>query len=385
MVDRQDLLLDVVHRLGVTAELDEDRLVQRVGDDAQHLLAHGGAEEEVLALGRDGVDDALHVRPEAHVEHAVGLVEHQRVDLVEQDVPLAQHVEQAAGRGDQKVDALADLPGLRIVGDAAEDGDDGAAAVRAERLADLFDLPAELAGGSDDEGGRVGRAAVGDGRACHALQDGQDESGRLAGTGLRRAHHVVSCEDARDGLFLDGSRRVVAHGGDAGEQVAGEAELGELGQVDHGSGTGGARGVRALLVALVDALAAATVAARAAAPVAVAAGTVAAGAVPRDGRDARAGPVEAGAQTARLCAARWRARSRARVAPGEAACACWRRGRPARRRRRRGRGAARRRFWPSPLCGCSLRAVVGSLTGFTDFSLPRRPLTAQHVAIRGRA
>ena len=202
-------------------------LVQRVRDDAEHLLAHGGAEEEVLALGRDGVDDALHVRPEAHVEHAVGLVEHERVDLVEQDVALAQHVEQAAGRGDEQVDALADLLGLRVVGNAAEHGDDRAAAVGAQRLADLFDLPAELARRGDDEGGRVGRAAVGDGRACHALQDGQDESGRLAGTGLRRAHHVAPGEDARDGLLLDGSRRFVAHGGDAGEQLAAEAECRE--------------------------------------------------------------------------------------------------------------------------------------------------------------
>ena len=110
VVDGQDALLDVVDRLGAAAELDEDRLVQRVVDDAEHGLAHRRGEEQVLALCRDGVDDALHVRPEAHVEHAVGLVQDERVDLVQQDVTLAEHVEQAAWRGDQQVDALADAP-----------------------------------------------------------------------------------------------------------------------------------------------------------------------------------------------------------------------------------------------------------------------------------
>ena len=60
--------------------------------------------------------------------------------LVEQDVALAQHVEQAAGRGDQQIDAAAHLLRLRVVGHAAEDGDDAAAAVGGERLADLLDL-----------------------------------------------------------------------------------------------------------------------------------------------------------------------------------------------------------------------------------------------------
>ena len=164
MVDRQDPLLDVVDRLGAAAELDEDGVVERVGDDAEHGLAHGGREEEVLPLGGDGVDDALHVRPEAHVEHAVGLVEHERVDLVQQDVALAEHVEQAARGRDQQVDALADALGLRVVGDAAEDGDDAAAAVGGQRLADLLDLAAQLAGRGDDEGGRMRLLAVDDHR-----------------------------------------------------------------------------------------------------------------------------------------------------------------------------------------------------------------------------
>ena len=156
--------------------------------------------------GGDGVDDALHVRPEAHVEHAVGLVEHERVDLVQQDVALAEHVEQAAGGGDQEVDALADALGLRVVRDAAEDGDDAAAAVGGQRLADLLDLAAQLAGRGDDEGRRMRLLAVDDHRLAHVLEDGQHEGGRLAGARLGAAHDVAAGEHARDGMLLDRRR-----------------------------------------------------------------------------------------------------------------------------------------------------------------------------------
>ena len=49
--------------------------------------------------------DAADVLDEAHVEHAVGFVEHEELDVAELDVALAHQVEQAARRGDQDVDA----------------------------------------------------------------------------------------------------------------------------------------------------------------------------------------------------------------------------------------------------------------------------------------
>ena len=255
-------------------------IVEGVGDDAEHGLAHGRGEEEVLPLGGNGVDDALHVRPEAHVEHAVGLVEHERVDLVQQDVALAEHVEQAARGRDQQVDALADALGLRVVGNAAEDGDDAAAAVGGQRLADLLDLAAELAGGGDDEGGRMRLLAVDDHRRRHVLEDGQHEGGRLAGARLGAAHDVAAGEHARDGVLLDRRRVHIAHGGDAGEQLAFEAERGERRDLDLGGRTGRLLDVLALLVGLVDALAAAVTAVAAVALVAaLAAAVVAARAV----------------------------------------------------------------------------------------------------------
>ena len=51
--------------------------------------------------------DALDVGDEAHVEHAVGLVDDQDLDAGQQQLAALEMVEQAAGRGDQHVDAAA--------------------------------------------------------------------------------------------------------------------------------------------------------------------------------------------------------------------------------------------------------------------------------------
>jgi hypothetical protein len=50
-------------------------------------------------------EDALDVGDEAHVQHAVGFVEHQHFDLGEGDALLLDVVEQAARRGDDDLAA----------------------------------------------------------------------------------------------------------------------------------------------------------------------------------------------------------------------------------------------------------------------------------------
>ncbi len=51
------------------------------------------------------LDDPLDVGQEAHVEHPVGLVEDEDLDLAEVGDLLADEVEQAARRGDEDLDA----------------------------------------------------------------------------------------------------------------------------------------------------------------------------------------------------------------------------------------------------------------------------------------
>ena len=55
-------------------------------------------------------DDTLDVRDEAHVEHAVGFVDHQDLEVVQQQPAALELVEQASRRGDQHVDAAVRAP-----------------------------------------------------------------------------------------------------------------------------------------------------------------------------------------------------------------------------------------------------------------------------------
>ena len=90
-----------------------DRRHRDLGGIAQHLLGeigdrlgHGGGEQQGLALRRQFRDDPADVVDEAHVEHAVGLVEHENFDPVEPQRVALDEVEQAAGRRDQHVDPV---------------------------------------------------------------------------------------------------------------------------------------------------------------------------------------------------------------------------------------------------------------------------------------
>ena len=58
---------------------------------------------------------------EAHVEHAVGLVEHEGLEAVEPHVALVHQVEQTARCRHQDVDAARQVVHLRALADAAED------------------------------------------------------------------------------------------------------------------------------------------------------------------------------------------------------------------------------------------------------------------------
>ena len=79
----------------VAADEHVDRTVER------------GREQQRLALGRGQVEQALDLGQEAHVGHAVGLVDHDDLDVGEVDDPLGDEVLEAARAGDDDVDAAA--------------------------------------------------------------------------------------------------------------------------------------------------------------------------------------------------------------------------------------------------------------------------------------
>ncbi len=206
---------------------DALRLDQRLGSQLLHFHREGGREQHGLPPCRHRLDDALHVRQEAHVEHTVALVQHQDLDAVQFGVALGHQVQQAARAGHQDIHALLEGLDLRRRAHAAVDGDAAQLGPRGEHADDLVDLLGQLARRRDDEGAR--QAVRRPGRGIQQLvEDGQHEGGGLAGAGLCRADDIPAAQGGGQGGFLDGSGGFIARALDPGLQAGVQIELLEL-------------------------------------------------------------------------------------------------------------------------------------------------------------
>ena len=173
-----------------------------------------GREEQRLVLCRQRVHDATDARPEAHVQHAVRLIEHEYLDLGEAHVLVLHEVDQAAGGGNEEVAPAVELLDLAVELGAAHDDDRALAGLLAYHAHDLLDLSCELARWRDHE--CVRPLALG---TSHELQRGQRERRGLARAGLRGGHDVTAGEHHGDGLLLDGGRGGKAEGVHPGEDL----------------------------------------------------------------------------------------------------------------------------------------------------------------------
>ena len=185
------------------------------------LLRHGRGEEQGLTLARHVPEDLPDVRQEALVEHAVRLVDDERLDAAELDEPLSDQIEQPAGRRDDDVDAVAERARLRVLADAAEDDRGPQRAAATVGVEAVVDLRRELARRRDHEHARGAPARA----SIEALEDGQRERCGLAGARLRASEQVAPCEHVRDGLDLDGRRHLVARLVNRGERGRGERQI----------------------------------------------------------------------------------------------------------------------------------------------------------------
>ena len=182
----------------------------------------GGREQQGLARFRCAVEQALHDGQEAHVGHAVGFVDDDHLDRVEVDLASFDQVGQAAGAGDEDVDAVAQRFELISEAGAAVDGGDPQLAGSAEPQQLVAHLRGELAGGDQHEpawAARLGPLEASDQR------DAEGEG--LAGAGRCPAAEVAAGAAVGQGQGLDGEGLGNAASLESGDDVGGNAEIGE--------------------------------------------------------------------------------------------------------------------------------------------------------------
>ena len=219
-----DVLVYRVGGFALMGDFHEDGVVQKVLHVALDAVVDRGAEEKRLALFGALDHNALHVGQKAHVEHAVGFVEHERFDLAQVGGILLDQVDQTTGRGDEDVGALGERVDLRAVGYAADDLAHLVVGFLGDRGADLFDLHGELAGGGHHEHERA-LPMAGVPQLVHGRQA---ERGGFPGAGFGCGDDVAPFEHGGNGLLLHGGGVEISKVAHGGQSELGKAELIEM-------------------------------------------------------------------------------------------------------------------------------------------------------------
>ena len=215
-----EVLLDRVGHIAAMGDLDTGGIAHERLGVLVHRVIDGGGEQQRLACGGRRRHDALDRGPEPHVEHAVRLVEHERLHVAQAHGVLVHEVDETAGRGDEHVGAALEPVDLGRVGEPSHDGEDAVVARLGDAPAYLADLLRELARRRDDEDERP-LSALG---VSDAVEQGERERGGFAGSRLRRGDYVAAAQRERNRLLLNGRRLGVSQKPDGFQGALGQSE-----------------------------------------------------------------------------------------------------------------------------------------------------------------
>jgi len=199
-----DLLARAFVEFADAVELQVQRIAQHAGGHlAQRGAATGrGKQQRLLAFGALA-DQTLHVLGKAHVEHAVGFVEDQHLDILEDQRAGIQVLDHAPRRADENVRHLAHDCGLDLEVLATGNHrrlDEGELR---ETLDLLQRLLRQLSGRQQNQRPNIGAHH---GIANQPIEHRQYEGGGLAAASLCRHPQVTPFQRRRNGRHLHWSR-----------------------------------------------------------------------------------------------------------------------------------------------------------------------------------
>ena len=172
-------------------DLDAQRVVLIVLRELDDLLREGrGEQQAAAALGR-ALQDEFEIVAEAEIEHLVGFVEHDGLELRQVEAPPLDMVAQAPGRPDDDMRALLEQHRLAARIHAADAGDHARACLGIEPGQFALHLQGEFARRRDDQRQRLLGAAELLGTVQQGLADGEPVGDGLARAGLRGDQQVA--------------------------------------------------------------------------------------------------------------------------------------------------------------------------------------------------
>eukprot|EP00095_Tigriopus_kingsejongensis_P006845 maker-scaffold82_size396747-snap-gene-2.39 protein:Tk06845 transcript:maker-scaffold82_size396747-snap-gene-2.39-mRNA-1 annotation:"hypothetical protein TcasGA2_TC015389" len=198
-------LEDVV--IGVKCEgtnVDLHVVLEEVLGQTPHFLGPGGTPHEHLSIRSDLLDDLTDLRLEAHVQHAVGLVQNEIGSPAQVGLAHFQEIDQSTGGSNDHLTAILEIAKLRAFGSTSEHASVPDLGGAAEFRAHLLDLLGQLTGGSQNQNnGSIASFQIG---LMIDMDDTRQEVAQcLTRSGHGNAHHVESRESDGPALRLNGS------------------------------------------------------------------------------------------------------------------------------------------------------------------------------------
>lgn len=186
LLDGNVELLDTFKGKLVLLDEDTDGIAHELSGDLEDVLGHGGGEQDDLGgLGKE-LEDVVDLLGETARQHLIGLVEDEHLHGVGLEDTALDHVVDTAGGTDNDLRTVSECLHVISYGGTTDTG----VALNVHEVTDgdndLLDLLGKLTGGSKD------KSLAGLDVGVDLLEDGDGESGSLAGTGLGLGNNVVA-------------------------------------------------------------------------------------------------------------------------------------------------------------------------------------------------
>lgn len=224
VADLNDLCNAMVGREIQGTDVDLDEVVEEVLGKVTDLLGPGGGPHESLTVRSDLADNLANLGLETHVQHAIGLVEHQVCDTAQVGLASLQHIDETARSGNADLDTTGKVADLGSLGNTTID----TGVPNARRLAELahllLNLYSKFTGrGKDKDDGTI---TLGQERLGVDVDNGRKTVGKcLAGTCLGNTDHITTRQCHGPALRLNGGRGREALGLHFVDDITGKASL----------------------------------------------------------------------------------------------------------------------------------------------------------------
>src|SRR5688572_4967975 len=190
------------------------RVFHELRGDVLDFLDERRRKQQGMTLRGQGLKDSADRWNEAHIEHAIRLINGEDLDAGKVHRALLHVVEQTAGSRDNDVKASLQRLNLRSHSGTPDDGRTEQPDVAAILPKRIMDLGCQLARWNQDQcpglaRRRTSRSSVNQ----QSLDHGKSKCCGLARAGLRSGHQISAAQEDRNGLTLDGCRNGVAKTG----------------------------------------------------------------------------------------------------------------------------------------------------------------------------